>query len=102
MSVIYEYGDWRVDEGKILGGGTFGKVYMSYKKDNPNKIYAAKCIPLTQNTQNINKELTIFNMSNNCPYIVTMHHFLKSSSNKVIIFMDYCNEGSLSQYVKSR
>ncbi|KRX08052.1 Protein kinase-like domain [Pseudocohnilembus persalinus] len=101
MEQLYEIGEWVVDKNNVLGGGTFGKVYLCHKKNNPQQKYAAKCIPLTVNTQKINNELTIFNKAQSCKYVVTMHSFSKTN-NSVYIFMDLCNEGSLTNYVRKR
>lgn len=38
-----EIGDYVVDEGMMLGRGTYGKIYVAYKKGVDQKL-ACKCI----------------------------------------------------------
>lgn len=52
---IKQIGKYEVTN-KVLGTGSFGKVFLGYVKDNPSNIVAVKVIPvISENTKFINK-----------------------------------------------
>lgn len=51
-----EMGDYIIDEGALLGKGTYGKIYAAYRKDSEAKL-ACKCI-----SKNHLNKLAIYDM----------------------------------------
>lgn len=86
---------------KIIGKGSFGKVYRVQKKSNKH-TYAIKILNLPLAAQ-IDKQLIINEIrllaSHNCKHIIDYSTvFIKHSS--IYIVMEYAKKGDLHQYIK--
>ena len=86
---------------KLIGKGGFADVYLA--KDNKNQRYAAKKIKM-KNLDNklkyyLQNEINILKMINH-PNIIKLYNVIKSP-NSTILVMEYCNGGSLYEYLYS-
>lgn len=89
----------RWQQGRFIGGGTFGAVYQAVNLDT-GKVMAVKEIRLqdTQSIRHILKsikdEMTVLEILDH-PNVV-QYHGVEVHRDKVFIFMDYCEGGSLA------
>ena len=91
---------------KVLGKGQFGCVYRGYYKDNLSKVVAVKQIALTKASQDpkfiklLKREIEILMKVKN-DYIVAMYHATRTPNN-LYMFLEYCGDGDLKEFLKSR
>jgi serine/threonine-protein kinase ULK/ATG1 len=86
---------------KIIGQGSFGKVYLTMKGNDP-KEYATKCIDFNALNKDVQKYLKneIELMKNmNHPNVIRLIDEMKSAHHYYVI-MEYCNGGTLSDCLR--
>lgn len=96
--------DGYVVTNKLLGEGSFGKVYRGYLEKDPKKLIAAKVLPLSQASKTKNfmkllrREIDILNLVDS-PYIVKMLHAARTANN-YYIFLEFCNGADMRIHMK--
>lgn len=93
-----------LDMKQRLGKGVFGEVYLAVDTSN-NQIVAVKQVPLNaRNTQQnertynlIQNEIKIMRSISN-PNVVGLLN-VQRTANNIYIVMDYCNQGTLEEYI---
>lgn len=88
---------------KIIGTGTFGKVFLA-RLNNGNKYFAIKMMDkqlLKENRQldNVYNEASIMEETNICPFIVKYKNLIETDAN-IFLVMDYVKGGELFYYMK--
>lgn len=86
---------------KMIGRGTFGKVYIVENK-NDEKLYAMKCIRKdlvleNQQIENINLEKNILH-SNNHPFLVRMEYVFQNEF-RIYFIMQFVKGGELFKHL---
>ena len=93
----------RWQQGRFLGGGSFGNVYIAINLDSGD-LMAVKEIrmqdPQTMPTvaKNIKDEMTVLEMLDH-PNVVS-YYGIEVHRDKVYIFMEYCQEGSMANLLE--
>ena len=88
---------------KFIGKGSYGKVYLTYHKNNNNETYATKIISKKKADspgfqKYFNNEIIILKEIN---HINIIHLFtIRSDINNYYIITDYCNGGTLSNCLR--
>ena len=95
-----------INEGQILGKGTFGEVLLCHLKTDSEKLYAVKRIRMsdfpTYEQANLNKMISneICSLQDLIhPHIVSLAHFTTDSDNTVYLILDYCEGGDLRKLI---
>lgn len=88
---------------KIIGTGTFGKVFLA-KLNRSNKYFAIKRMEkrlLKENRQldNIYNEANLLKETHKCPFIVKYTNLIETEAN-IFLVMEYIKGGELFYYMK--
>jgi serine/threonine protein kinase len=91
-----------ISEDEKLGKGSYGEVFKAYSKDNPGEPLVAKIINLheSHNLHSIEAELQIIRELPNQENLVNCLKAHIASENNLYIIMEYCNGGSLENYIQ--
>ncbi|KAL4470920.1 hypothetical protein ABPG72_005954 [Tetrahymena utriculariae] len=93
-----------LEDTDIVGEGSFGKVVRAYDIKNQNEDLVAKIIPLDdhQKYESMQMELKVLCKLPQHVNLVNYKKIKMSSQNKQYFIMDYCNGGTLTQYLKNQ
>ncbi|KAL4506413.1 hypothetical protein ABPG73_017147 [Tetrahymena malaccensis] len=93
-----------LEDADIVGEGSFGKVVRAYDIKNQNEDLVAKIIPLDdqQKYESMQMELKVLCKLPQHVNLVNYKKIKMSSQNKQYFIMDYCNGGTLTQYLKNQ
>ncbi|KRX10964.1 Protein kinase-like domain [Pseudocohnilembus persalinus] len=92
---------------QLLGEGAFGKVYRGFFSNDDTKQVACKVIPIQAISDSakyldlIKREISILQKLTHNKYIVKLYDVARTNNN-LYIFLEYCSDGDLKEYIKSR
>ena len=82
-----------------IGNGSFSTIYKGYRiKDN--KPIAVKKITKIIDKKYINSEIEVMKKLHSC-HILKLYEVIHHKNN-LYLFLEYCNQGDLSDYIKSK
>ena len=95
------YGDW-VHFGEEIGKGGFAKVYLGYERKTGKKG-AIKHIIKGENEKYIKLEINILSKLRNVKnkYITKLYAFVEMDT-EIVFILEYCDGGTLSDYLKEK
>lgn len=89
----------------MIGRGSYGKVYLIERHDNPNEVYAMKTIKKTRIIEEGLMEATALEneilMETSHPFLMGMHYVFQSD-NKIMFVMPFAIGGELCELLRRR
>ncbi|KRX07016.1 Protein kinase-like domain [Pseudocohnilembus persalinus] len=93
---MVQLGAYEYDESKLLGEGSFAKVYLGNRVGNPLEIVAVKVIDISKCDSRFTDEINILQKLQSEYIVKIFDHVIRAQQQKCYLILEYCDEGTLA------